>query len=123
MPGLPGSAAVAQRIPLPALWPWAAVADREGGVRLSRLSGAHLGPCREDLPGQPSAPAGVVPSDVVGDEPEERDDGPGPPTRPGIGQLPDGLDVPAEVAARHDPSRSGTARWRSRGGRNLRRRG
>ncbi len=38
-----------------------------GGVRLSRLSGAQLGHCRDDLPGQPSAPAGVVPSDVVGD--------------------------------------------------------
>lgn len=97
-----GQAHEPDTLAVPRLWPWRASDSGNG------------------LPSHAVAPAGVVPGDLVGDEPEERGERLGTPTHPGVESLRDGMGNPAQAAASDGPPRSGAVDGGSRGGGNRR---
>src|SRR5436309_320983 len=65
------------------------------GLRLPKL-----GDGRDDLSGYSQAPDTLVPGGLVGYQPEEWCQRPGPPTSAGAEELQDRLDVAAQIATR-----------------------
>ena len=88
-------------------------------LAVCRLRASGFGDSGNDFPGYADAPDGLVPRDVVDDEPEERNQCPRPLASSRLGQLPAGLGLLAQTAASHDPTRAGTTLGQRGGGRSL----
>ena len=73
--------------------------DTAGALSLRGLRTTDLGDGRHDLSRHPDPAAHVVPRYVVGDQPEDRGERQGAPAGLGVGQLRDGVDLAAQVAA------------------------
>ena len=68
---------------------------------MCRLRVSELGNGWNDFSGYPETAHALVPGDVVRDEPEERRQCHGVAARVGVGELQDGMDMAAQIAARH----------------------
>jgi len=100
VPAVPGAAALARRLSLPALWPSEGVAGpRWSAVALRRLWSSDVGDRRNDFPRHADAAADVVSSHVVGHQPEDRRQCLGHAACARSRQLQDGVDLVAQVAA------------------------
>lgn len=77
------------------------MARARGLAPVCALRAADLGDYRHAVPSVQAAVAVVISGHVVGDRPETRSQCAGIAAAPGIGQLPNGLDLAAQAAPRH----------------------
>jgi hypothetical protein len=101
VPGVLGPAAMARRLSMSPMRPPEGLAGSRAPVAVRHVWAADLGDGWHDLPGHADAAADVVSRDVVRHQPEDGDERPDPATRPGPRELPDRVDVAAQVAAGH----------------------
>ena len=121
MLGLPGSAALARRIPLSDLRPPEGVASAPPAVRVCRLWPPDVRHGWDDLPGHPQPAHRLVSGDVGRHQSEDRDERADAAAGAGLGQLPNGLDLAAQAATGDGAARPGPARRLRRSGRDVRR--
>ena len=120
--GLPGSAALARRIPLSDLRPPEGVASAPPAVRVCRLwPPPDVRHGWDDLPGHPQPAHRLVSGDVGRHQSEDRDERADAAAGAGLGQLPNGLDLAAQAATGDGAARPGPARRLRRSGRDVRR--
>ena len=106
--GLPGSAALARRIPLSDLRPPEGVASAPPAVRVCRLWPPDVRHGWDDLPGHPQPAHRLVSGDVGRHQSEDRDERADAAAGAGLGQLPNGLDLAAQAATGDGAARPGT---------------
>ena len=94
-----GAAPVAGGVSVPALWGAEGVARATTVVAVRGLRPPDVGDRRHDLPGHADAVGDVVPSDVVGDEPEDGGERLGVAADVGSAQLQDRLDVAPQASS------------------------
>src|SRR5664279_2681739 len=119
MPGVPVPTAMAGRFPVSALWGREILASPGRFASVCRLRTPDLGDRRDDFSGYAHAPEIVVSRHVVGDHPEKRGQRFGPPASVGPEAVPDRLDLAAQIAERHGPTRTGSTDRKGGGGRDL----
>ncbi len=119
--GLPGSAALARRIPLSDLRPPEGVASAPPAVRVCRLWPPDVRHGWDDLPGHPQPAHRLVSGDVGRHQSEDRDERADAAAGAGLGQLPNGLDLAAQAATGDGAAKPGPARRLRRSGRDVRR--
>ena len=105
--GLPGSAALARRIPLSDLRPPEGVASAPPAVRVCRLWPPDVRHGWDDLPGHPQPAHRLVSGDVGRHQSEDRDERADAAAGAGLGQLPNGLDLAAQAATGDGAARPG----------------
>jgi len=90
-----------------------------GEVNVRPMWPPDLGDSRDDLPGYAQAIDGLVSCDVLGNDPEERRQRTGLAAGARTQELPDRLDLAAQVASRDGPAGTGAAEGARRSGRDL----
>ena len=121
VPRLPRATPVAPRIRVSHLRGNPGVVHRAGALDVRELRAPDVGDRRHDLPGHAHVVGDLVPSCLVGRQPEERRQRAGTATSPRPGQLSNRMDVTAQASTCDGPAWPGPFVRGGRGGRNLRR--
>ena len=121
VPRLPRATPVAARIRVSHLRGNSGVVHRAGARDVRELWAPDVGDRRHALPGYAHVVGDLVPSCLVGRQPEERRQRAGTATSPRPGQLSNRMDVAAQASTCDGPAWQGPFVRGGRGGRNLRR--
>ena len=122
MSGVFGPSPMAGWVPLSALQPLVGLDHRKEPVSLCQLPSRYFPDRRNGLSEYPQTLDDVVPSHVVRDQPEKRGQCHGTERRFGTSQLPNRLDLVAQVASGDGAAGAGSTAWKHRAGRILFRR-
>ncbi len=109
MPGVPVPASLAGRFPLPTLRLRSLLAGTVSAHAVPSMWPLNVGNGGDHLPRHAETIGGLVSGHVLVGQPEERGQCPGVAEGAGIGQLQDGLDMAAQVAASDGATGPGSA--------------